>query len=118
MLTRLFPFLDPDHITDELLWRLRSLADDCSSLERNPVLSPTLLQAAPLLDDYRPVLTPQGVRLIGQVSDHPLLGSSLAMTSQVWLADPKGQWVRTLSRFYRLGRPEILNQCETPEKHV
>jgi hypothetical protein len=27
------------------------------------------------------------------------------MTTALWFADPDGSWVRTLSRFYRLGPP-------------
>jgi hypothetical protein len=51
------------------------------------------------------MLTPAGVRLIGEVSDHPLLGDRPAITSPLWAADPDGRWIRTTSRFYRLGEP-------------
>lgn len=29
----------------------------------------------------------------------------MIMTSPLWFADPEGRWVRTLSRYYRLGPP-------------
>jgi hypothetical protein len=105
MLTRLFPFLDPAHVTLDLGRRLRVLADDCDRLERGRSVSPALLQKAPLLTDWVPTLTPQGVQLIGHVTGHPLLGDCAAATTPLWLADPDGAWARSLSRFYRLGPP-------------
>jgi hypothetical protein len=51
------------------------------------------------------MLTPAGPRLIGQVTGHPRLGDRPVMTSPLWAADPASQWVRTTSRFYRLGEP-------------
>jgi hypothetical protein len=105
MLTRLFPFLDPTHVTPDLGRRLRALADDCDRLERGRPVPPVLLQKAPLLTDWVPALTPQGVQLIGHVTGHPLLGDCAAATTPLWLADPDGAWARSLSRFYRLGPP-------------
>ena len=61
------------------------------------------LAQAPLIVDWRTIFSPLGLRLVGSVTDHPLLGHRTAITSQVWAADPTGQWIRTLSRFYRLG---------------
>lgn len=106
MLTKAFPFLDPAGITPDLINRLRSLSDACADLRQNRAVPPILLQAAPKLDAYAPVVTPQGLRLVGEVSGHPLLPGRgrRIITSQVWLADPAGHWVRTLSRYYRLGR--------------
>jgi hypothetical protein len=105
MLTRLFPFLDPAHITPDLGRRLRALADDCDRLELGRPVSSLLLQKAPLLEDWAPAVTPQGVQLIGHVTGHPQLGDRAIATSPVWFADPNGAWARTLSRFYRLGPP-------------
>ena len=105
MLTRLFPFLDPTHVTPDLRRRLRDLADDCDRLERGRSVSPAPLQKAPLLEDWVPAITPQGVQLIGHVTGHPLLGDCAAVTTPLWFADPNGAWVRSLSRFYRLGPP-------------
>ncbi|WMT73347.1 DUF6634 family protein [Bradyrhizobium sp. Ash2021] len=105
MLTQLFPFLDPAHITPDLARRLRALADDCDRLEFGRPVSPLLLQASPLLEGWVPAMTPEGVQLVGHASGHPIHGDRMVMTTALWWADPDGTWVRTLSRFYRLGRP-------------
>jgi hypothetical protein len=105
MLTQLFPFLDPIHIMPDLASRLRGLADDCDRLNVGGAVSPILLQSAPLLEDWVPAVTPEGLQLIGHASSHPIHGDRMVMTTQVWFADPDGNWIRTLSRFYRLGPP-------------
>ena len=105
MLTKMFPFLDPVHITRELSDRLQALAKDCLILEHDVTFVSARLRTAPMLDSYFPVLSPLGLHLVGQVTQHPLLGSRRIVTSQVWIADPEGHWARTLSRFYRLGQP-------------
>ena len=51
------------------------------------------------------MVTPEGVQLIGHASGHPIHGDRMVMTTPLWFADPEGSWVRTLSRFYRLGPP-------------
>lgn len=106
MLIRSFPFLDPRRITSGITERLQALADDCARLEHDTTFVSAVLHTAPLLDHYAPVLDPLGVRLVGNVIGHPLLGSGRRIvTSQLWFADPQGHWIRTLSRFYRLGDP-------------
>jgi hypothetical protein len=105
MLTHLFPFLDPTHITPDLVRRLRVLADDAARLLHSRSVSPVLLKGSPLLEDFVIAQTPLGLQLIGHVSGHPRLGDRMATTSPLWFADPDGAWVRTLSRFYRLGPP-------------
>ena len=105
MLMQLFPFLDPIHATPDLVQRLRALADDTARLQQVRSVSPTLLRSAPLLKYWVPALRPEGLRLIGQVTGHPLIKGRMIMTSPLWFADPKGQWIRTLSRYYRLGPP-------------
>ena len=105
MLTEMFPFLDPVHITRELSDRLQALARDCLILEHDVTFVSARLRTAPFLDSYVPVISPLGLHLVGQVTQHPLLGSRRIVTSQVWIADPEGHWARTLSRFYRLGSP-------------
>jgi hypothetical protein len=99
MLTQLYPFLDPSHITAGLIDRLRALADDAAHLQRTRMAFPSLLQTAPFLEYWVPVQRPEGVRLVGQVEDRMII------TSPLWFADPGGTWIRTLSRSYRLGPP-------------
>jgi hypothetical protein len=108
MLTKQFPFLDPATITIDLTERLHRLATDGARLAQLGLV-PAQLQMAPLLDCYRPIVTSLGVRLIGHVTGHPKLGSRDIVTSQLWWADPNGTWVRTLSRYYRLGAPAPAN---------
>ncbi len=105
MLTYLFRFLDPALITPDLPLRLRQLADDCERLQMNHSAPPQLLQNAPMLENWMPTLTAEGLHLVGQASDHPIHGSRPVMTTQLWWADPEGTWARSLSRFYRLGHP-------------
>jgi hypothetical protein len=105
MLTQMFPFLDPVALTSDLGLSLRALADDCDLLCQRRSVSSFVLDAAPRLDDWVAMPTPMGVQLMGQVTGHPLLGDRAVVTSPLWIADPQGRWVRTLSRFYRLGPP-------------
>lgn len=109
MLTELYPFLHPDHINADLARRLRLLADDATWLQQTRSVSPALLQSAPLIDEWIIAQTPAGLQLIGDVTGHPRLRGRMAMTSPLWFADPGGRWVRTLSRFYRLGTPADPN---------
>ncbi|MEH2524197.1 MULTISPECIES: DUF6634 family protein [unclassified Bradyrhizobium] len=109
MLTRSFPFLDPADISLDLSRRFHLLADDCERLRLNRNVSARLLDRAPLLRDWVPVATPAGLHLVGRVVGHPVLGDRRVMTSPLWWADPDGEWVRTLSRFYRLGSPADAN---------
>lgn len=116
MLTEFFPFLDPRYITPDLVHQLRALADDASRLQHSRSPSPALLKQAPLIEDFVIAQTPHGLQLIGHVSGHPLLGDRAVATSPLWFADPEGIWVRTLSRFYRLGtpaRPEDIKRIMT-----
>jgi hypothetical protein len=105
MLTGLFPFLRPDFLEAELPSTLHRLADDIESLRQRGQPHAGDLRAAPNLDQWTVVMTPLGMRLTGIVSGHPLLGDRRVMTSALWIADPKAQWARTLSRYYRLGEP-------------
>ena len=72
MLMQQFPFLDPIHATPDLVARLRALADDAARLQQTRSISPARLQTAPLLKYWVPLRRSEGLRLIGQVSGHPL----------------------------------------------
>lgn len=64
------------------------------------------LNDAPRLEDwsYSALLKP---RLVGRVTGHPLLGDRPHIhTSQLIVIDAEAGWVRTMSRFYRLGSPD------------
>jgi hypothetical protein len=104
MLTELFPFLDVRHIQADLPAKLRRLAADLEFLQQSDVAEIALRQA-PLIDQWVAVVTPVGLRLMGAVSGHPRLGDRQVMTSPLWAAASDGSWVRTTSRFYRLGEP-------------
>jgi hypothetical protein len=105
MLAEVFPFLLPHNIERDLPARLRSLAGDLEEIRRGDDPCADVLADAPLIVDWHATLTPLGLRLTGFVAGHPLLGNRPAMTSQVWVADAAGRWIRTLNRFYKLGIP-------------
>jgi hypothetical protein len=104
MLCKLFPFLDLKNAEPDLPAKLRRLADDLELLMHFPV-PPGELRKAPVIDDWVVVVTPLGVQLMGTVTGHPWFGDRPAVTSPLWAADPDGRWVRTTSRYYRLGVP-------------
>jgi hypothetical protein len=112
MLTEVFPFLLPRNIERGLPVLLRSLAADLDGIRHGAAPGANALADAPLIVEWHATLTPVGLRLAGFVAGHPLLGNRPAMTSQVWVADPAGKWVRTLSRFYKLGIPADANSLE------
>lgn len=105
MLFKTFPFLDPRRITPDFAERVQMLADDCARLVHDTAFVAARLRTAPVIDRYVPLTTPVGLHLVGQVTGHPLRGAGVMITSPLWFADPDGIWVRTLSRFYALGRP-------------
>jgi hypothetical protein len=103
MLTKKFPFLLPRNVGGTLPATLRRLADDLDRVHASCGPTAEELANAPLIVDWRCVLTPVGLSLGGFVAGHPLLGTRPARTSQLWAADAGGRWVRTLSRYYKLG---------------
>jgi hypothetical protein len=105
MLTGNFPFLLPRHIEPDLAAKLRVLADDLERIAAGTAPTAAELADAPVMFDWRSVLSPVGLRLFGRVTGHPRLGDTDAMTSQLWAAGDDGTWIRTLSRFYKLGNP-------------
>lgn len=105
MLTQQFPFLDAARLCVDFAEQLRELARDCASLARDPSFAFEQLRTAPTLDLYVPLVTPIGLHLVGQLSEHECRDAVPIVTSQLWFADPEGSWARTLTHLYRLGRP-------------
>lgn len=68
------------------------------------------LAAAPLLTDYIVEPCAGGIRLYGVVSGHPTIEDGWCTTSPVIAADEAQMWCRTVSRYYRLGRPLIARE--------
>lgn len=107
MLTDDHPFLSAHnlHRDPQLEGKLRGLADDIARIREGSGPLAGELAAAPKIDRWRTVVTSQGVHLIGRMKGHPRIGDGPGMTTGLWVADPSGSWVRTLSRFYVLERP-------------
>lgn len=77
---------------------------EAARLKAGFVPGETELAGAPLLSHW--VVEPVSgglVRLFGEVSGHPLLPDGWCTTSAVLAADEAAGWVRTASRYYRLG---------------
>ncbi|WP_323715872.1 DUF6634 family protein [Paracoccus aminovorans] len=71
------------------------------------------LAQAPVLSDWKAAISPGGhVMLWGEVTDHPLLGTTSITTSQLIAIDAEAGWARTASRWYRLGRPLDVLEAE------
>ena len=86
--------------------RLAALVADMERVHRG--VSPEVMAGAdaPILDRW--VLAKRGAPcLAGLSTGHPtLVGENrLISTSELWLLSKDRSWARTLSRWYRLGRP-------------
>lgn len=80
--------------------KLRALADD---IERMAMFTPTTeLDDAPLLEDWTFAFRAVPI-LDGCAVGHPILGSRAVCTSEIFAVDADFRWVRSYSRFYRLG---------------
>ncbi|WP_398466508.1 DUF6634 family protein [Tardiphaga sp.] len=100
-----YKFLDPRRLDGNLATRLRQLADDIERAAEGGDPPGEVLDAAPLLEEWRYMPTLQGVRLAGKVSGHPSLLGGRIVTSPLWIMDPHLKWSRTTNRHYRLGTP-------------
>ena len=98
--------LSPGAVTPALTAKLCSLAHDLDRIAIAAAPTAAELAKAPLLVDWRIVLTLSGLALTGFAAGHPQLGARAIVTSPLWVLDPELCWARTLSRFYRLGVPE------------
>lgn len=64
------------------------------------------LAAAPLLENWLIVgVSDAHAIMLGDVAGHPELGSEEITTSHLMLLDPERKYMRTTSRWYRLGAP-------------
>lgn len=99
---------------DRDLARLSSLLADMQAIQRGLAPEDMIDGEAPLLDRW--VL---GRRLVpclaGLSTGHPrLVGEHRAIcTSDLWLLSEDRYWARTLSRWYRLGRPADLSGLDS-----
>lgn len=89
--------------------RLSGLKGDMKRLQRGVPPEALANTHGPLLDQ-RELSTRPVPCLVGFSSGHPeLLGSKRNIrTSDVWILTEDKGWARTLSRWYRLGRPADL----------
>ena len=92
--------------------RLERLLSDLKRVKAGEAPTPQDLAEAPLLDDYR-LASGRVPCLTGEVTGHPRLGDTTVLTTDLWLYAPSLGWARTLSRYYRLGKP-----MERPEPEV
>lgn len=88
------------------LGRLASLVADMEALRLGAFPESLTKDEAPILDRWVVAQRPIPC-LAGLASGHPLLFGSgrLIGTSDLWLMSADQTWARTLSRWYRLGRP-------------
>jgi len=91
---------------DDTISLLRRLIQDLERIRANGYPDALLLGEAPVLNQWSPEIRPV-VCLTGLSSEHPLLPGSARpiVTSEAWVIAPQDGWVRTLSRFYCLGKP-------------
>lgn len=90
---------------DRELTRLRALVDDMEAIRSG--MSPERLAGdAPILDHWMLTHRPEAC-LAGRSTGHPKLQGAARpiVTSDLWLMSKDRLWARTLSRWYRLGRP-------------
>lgn len=82
---------------------LEALIADLRRLAAGQAPTAADLKDAPILDRWNHEYRNEPC-LIGYVQGHPVLGSGRVIkTSTIWAGDGSQGWVRTLSRFYRLG---------------
>jgi hypothetical protein len=104
----------PHHL-DSLIRELNLLTNDLRTLSAGGEPSAEELRACPLLDQWTYGFLPAAC-LVGAVYGHPTLGTRPTVhTSEVVFIDPSRRWVRTSSRFYRLGDQQRGDPIPTPD---
>ena len=84
--------------------RLELLIGDLRKISAGHRPSAADLAAAPIIDAWA-IGRRTSPCLVGSVHGHPELRGPLSVTSDLWVFAPDLGWARTLSRYYRLGRP-------------
>lgn len=89
---------------DKEIELLENLLRDLKQIRRGIFPGQKTLAAAPIIDNWRVVSRPTTC-LTGEFFRHPILKDTpVGITSDVWVISPKMGFVRTLSRYYQLGR--------------
>ncbi|MDE1150485.1 MAG: hypothetical protein PW843_28385 [Azospirillaceae bacterium] len=88
----------------DIYWRL---SNDLNlfALGHSPHME--ILAGAPIIENYA-IFERPSISLRGIVTDHPRLGNGPVITSQVLLFNIPDGWIRTRSRYYRLGQPHEM----------
>lgn len=85
------------------IFRLKDLLVALEGIGSGLAPSTSELDEAPIIDHWVEATRPQ-LCLAGQIYGHPTVRGPLGITSEVWAMAPELGWVRTYSRFYRLGQ--------------
>ena len=85
--------------------RLEALVRDMASIASGHRPGDDELAGAPIIDHWSVALRPLPC-LIGGVHGQPNLRGPISATSGLCIFAPDLGWARTVSRYYRLGRPE------------
>lgn len=89
---------------DETINRLQRLVNDLKDLRDGKQPSPSILDQAPLFNNWSETSRPVPC-LEGAFLGHPLIPDGhYGITSQIYYIDPDYKYIRTLSRYYRLGK--------------
>ena len=81
---------------------LENLLHDLKSLRAGDFPDKKALASAPLIDQWS-LGTRSVPCLYGVISGHPRFRTSQGVTSDVWVMSPNLKFIRTMSRYYRLG---------------
>lgn len=91
---------------DEQIDRLHRLVADLRRLQDGYVPTDADLAGTPILEAWAWVEDRGHLCVMGIVAGHPIIPTGhRCVTSAVMAAADDDRWVRTVSRFYRLGRP-------------
>lgn len=84
--------------------RRRQLLSDLEAIAASRGPAPDQLVSAPLIDHWAEATRPEPC-LVGQTHGHPYCRAPYSVTSGLVVWAPELGWMRTASRYYRLGRP-------------